>query len=246
MGRFVLLKGRNRPLSFVPRSVMVVLFLALVAQLLFHGTQPQPVARASGLPQPARGELLTVMSLGESTTLSRVLMLWLQAFDYQSGVSLSFMDLDPDRLTGWLERILALDPRSHYPLVAASQMYADIPRPQTQRTVSEFVYRSFLKDPNHRWRWLGHVAIIAKHRLKDLPLALKYSQALAQHARGSQVPTWVRQMPFTILEDMGELAQARIYIGGLLSSGEVKTPEEIHLLRERLEALEKKMSKSPQ
>jgi hypothetical protein len=233
-------KGRDRPLSAVPWPIYLLMAVAVAVQLLFHAAQPRPVARADDLPQAPRVELLRVASLGEPVTFARVLMLWLQAFDYQSGISIRFMDLDPNRLVGWLGRILELDPKSRYPLLAASQMYADIPRADTQRIMSEFILAEFLKAPNQRWMWLGHIAIIAKHRLHDLPLALKYAKALARHATGPNVPTWAKQMSFTILEDMGELEAARLYIGGLLASGQVKTEQEINLLKERLEALEKK------
>ncbi|MBF0446743.1 MAG: hypothetical protein HQL67_00935 [Magnetococcales bacterium] len=237
-GRF--LSGRVRSFSCVPRGVFALMAVALLAQLVFHAAQPTPMAHARSLPQPAASGLYQMAAFAEPVTLAKVLMLWLQAFDYQSGVSLSFQDLDPDRLEQWLNLILELDPKSSYPLLAASRFYADIPKPETQRILSAFVYRQFLKDPNRQWPWLGHVAILAKHRLHDLPLALHYAQALSQHATGADVPAWVRQMPLTILEDMGELELARIFIGGLLSHGEVTSVHERHLLNERLQELERK------
>jgi hypothetical protein len=243
MQSFRAIVNRDRSLSAVPLSVYLLMVVALAGQLLFHAAQPRPVALADALPHAPKLEALRIISMGEPVALSKLLMLWLQAFDYQSGVSLSFMDLDPNRLVGWLERISDLDPKGRYPLLAASQMYADIPREDTQRIMSEFVLAQFLKDPNQRWQWLGHITIIAKHRLEDLPLALKYANALADNATGPDVPTWVGQMPIAILEDMGELEAARIFIGGLLVSGEVKKEAEINLLKERLEALEKLLSK---
>jgi hypothetical protein len=243
MGLFKSLKGRDRPLSDVPWLVYVFLAVALSSQMLFHAAQPRPVALATDLPHAPKIEFLRIASLGEPVTLSRVLMLWLQAFDYQSGISIRFMDLDPVRLTQWLGTILELDPDSNYPMVAASQMYADIPRKDTLRIMSEFVHSEFLKAPNKRWRAMGHIAILAKHSLDDLPLALKYAKALAKNATGSNVPAWAKQMQFSLLEDMGELEAARIYIGGLLASGEVTSPQEIHLLEERLLELEKKSEK---
>ncbi len=215
--------------------------VALVLQLVFHGLQPEPKARPEQLFNPPNEKVLLVASLGEPVTLAKLLMLWLQAFDYQSGVSIRLTDLDPLLLEKWLSRILALDPEAAYPLLVASRFYADIPRAQTQRIMSAFVYRAFLQDPNRRWPWLGHVAILAKHRLKDLPLALKYARALARHATGPGVPGWVKQMEFTLLEEMGELEEARLFIGGLLASGEVTSPQEIHLLSERLRSLENRM-----
>ncbi len=232
--------GRDRPLSAVPKWIYLLMVAALGAQLNFHSAQPRPVARADDLPLAPKIELLRIAGLGDPVVLSKVLMLWLQAFDYQSGVSLSFMDLDPKRLEMWLDRIVALDPKGQYAFKAASQMYADIPREDTQRIMSEFVHRQFLQDPDNRWLWMGHIAIIAKHRLQDLPLALKYADALHERATGPGVPRWVREMRGILLEEMGELQAARIFYGGLLASGVVTEPAEINLLEERLLQLEKK------
>ena len=49
---------------------------------------------------------------------------------------------------------------------------------------------------------------MAKHRLNDLPLALRYAKALATHATGPGVPHWARQMQIFLHEDMGEYETA--------------------------------------
>lgn len=215
-----------------------VAVVGLLLQLVWSMGQPRLSAHAQQLPVVPDAAILRVLSFGEPETLSKVLMLWLQAYDYQSGVSLSFADLDRERLEGWLTRILELDPRSPYPLLAAIRWYGEIPVEANQRAFCEFVYGQFFVDPNHRWPWLAHAALLAKHRLKDLPLALKYARAMSQYATGSQVPAWVRQMEFVILEQMGELESARVLIGGLLASGQVTDGHEIHFLTERLRSLE--------
>jgi hypothetical protein len=44
-------------------------------------------------------------------------------------------------------------------------------------------------------------------------------------------------MRIFILEDLGELEAATVLLGGLLASGEVTEPKEIHFLTERLKEL---------
>ena len=80
---------------------------------------------------------------------------------------------------------------------------------------------------------------MAKHRLKDLPLALRYAQAIAIHA-DPEMPRWAQEMQIFILEDMGELERARLVIGGMLSSGKVTDPNEIKFLNDKLKLLEQK------
>jgi hypothetical protein len=126
--------------------------------------------------------------------------------------------------------------------MSASRLYAEVPDPARQRRMLEFVYEEYLKDPNRRWPWLAHAAIIAKHELKDLPLARKYAVALQQHTTSPSAPLWVRQMEPFILEDMNELEAARILIGGLIASGQVKDERDLRLLEQRLKLLEERIA----
>ena len=228
---------RERPITDVPRWIVVLLALALVLQLAIGATRPPPRASAQDLPQPPSPDALRLAALGEPVALAKLLMLYLQAFDYQAGSRVPYRDLDYARLGGWLERILELDPGGQYPLMSAARLYASVPDAAKQRLILDLIYREYLKDPNRRWPWLAHATVVAKHELKDLPLARKYAVALQTHTTTPDAPAWVRQMEPFILEDMNELEAARVLIGGLLSSGQVKDPREIKLLDQRLQQL---------
>src|SRR5262245_54641556 len=131
--------------------------------------------------------------------------------------------------------ILKLDHAGQYPLLMASQLYAQVPDPDRQRLMLEFVFEQFPYDPERRWPWLAHGAIMAKHRLNDLPLALRFAQEIAKRTKGA--PAWARQMHIFLHEDLGEYEAARILLGGLLASGTVTDSHERVLLLERLERL---------
>jgi hypothetical protein len=228
---------KQRSLAAVPRPIAALVGLALASQITFALVQPRPQARAEELPAPPPAAALRAMSLGDPIPLAQLWTLWLQAFDNQPGISIPFLDLDYGKVEGWLQRILQLDPRGQYPLMMASQLYAQVPDEHKQRQMLALVHREFLADPNRRWPWMAHAAIMAKHRLNDLPLALTYAQALAAHATGPDVPHWVRQMEIFLYEDMGEYETARILLGGLLDSGAVRDPHELHFLIDRLDGL---------
>jgi hypothetical protein len=235
----------QRPASEVPRLVVAVLGVALAAQIALKAVAPRPAASAEDLPPAPAMAALRLASFGDPVALAKVLMLYIQAFDYQSGSRVPYRDLDYERLELWLSRILALDPRGQYPLLAASRLYAEVPIEAKQRSMLEFIYQQFLLDPDRRWPWLAHAAVIAKHELHDLPLALRYAQAIQRHATAPDVPLWAKQMEAFILEDMNELEAARLVIGGYLSSGKVKDPAELKFLDERLKALESRTHGAP-
>jgi hypothetical protein len=227
----------ERPARAVPRAVRLLLPALLIGHVVFAALQPRPTARAEELPIPASLPVLRILSGGDPIPLAQTLTLHLQAFDNQPGISIPFAQLDYGRVLAWLERILELDTRTQYPLLMASQLYAQVPDEAKQRQMLAFVYRQFLNDPNRRWPWLAHAAILVKHRLHDLPLALEYAQAIAEHATSSDVPHWAQQMHIFLHEDLGEYETARLLLGGLLASDTVKDPHELHLLMDRLRTL---------
>ena len=228
-------RSEERAISQVPRPALALLAAALALQIGWQALQPKPVARAEALGMPAPQAVLKAASLGEPIAFAQWLMLYLQAFDNQPGISIPFKDLDYPRVIRWLDAILGLDPVTEYPLMMASRLYGEVPVEAKQRLMFDFVHRKFLEDPDRRWRWLAHCAILAKHRLHDMPLALQYAQDITLHAGAAS--GWARQMRIFLLEDMGEVESATVLLGGLLASGEVTDPREIHFLTERLEQM---------
>src|SRR3972149_534119 len=228
----------ERSLNDVPKVVLAVLAGALALQISLKMTHPGGPPAASDLRPPPSQASLRLASLGDPIPLAKVLTLYLQSFDYQAVNRIPYQALNYDTVRQWLLRILWLDPRGPYPLLAASRLYAEVPDETKVRQMLEFVYEQFATDPDRRWPWLAHAAAIAKHRLKDLPLAKRYAAAIQKHATGPNVPLWAKQMEIFTREDMNELETARIMIGGLLSSGTIRDRGESRFLAQRLRAME--------
>lgn len=228
----------ERPLRAVPFAVRTMLLLALAAQIYAGSQRMSPAAIVADLPPAPSLATLRVLALGEPTVLARLVMLWLQAFDYQPGLSIAFRALDYSRLEIWLDRALALDPTLQYPLLAAVRLYGEVADEERQRRMIGFVQRHFAADPARRWPWMAHAVHLAKHRLHDLDLALALAAQLAAVQADPAIPNWARQMHIFVLEDMGELDSARVLLGGLLDSGEITDPHERWFLSQRLHELE--------
>ena len=224
----------------VPPAVVLALALALAAQLAWHAIAPAPSARVRKLSQPPAVGFLRVAALGEPATLAVATTLWLQYFDVQPGASIPFRQLNYQRVRAWLQRALALEPASQYPLLLAVRVYGQVNDPPRQRIMLDFARSAFLQRPAQRWRWLAEASIIARHRLHDLKLALHYARLIATHTKPGQVPYWARDLRILLLQDMGEVRAAKVLIGGLLADGEITDPHEIRFLKRQLRTLERR------
>jgi hypothetical protein len=220
----------------------MLLGAALAAQIHWQACAGNRRPATADLPPAPTARLLRAASLGEPEFAARVAMLWLQGFDLRGGNPLTYAQLDYDRLTGWLRSILQTDPRSTYALFSAARVYAEVADPDKCRAILDFVHEAFAADPERRWPWLAHAAILAKHRLKDLPLALQYARAIENQAGAAAAPLWARQMQVFLLEDLNELEAARVLLGGLVASGHARDPNEQRFLLARLQALEHKLA----
>jgi hypothetical protein len=236
---------RERPAAAVPAWILGLLAASLCAQIGWQATRGAPARAASDLPPAPAPQVLRLAGFGESAALARLAMVWLLSFDSRAGNVTPYQNLDYARLAGWLDSILALDPRSNFALFAAARVYAENDHPDKARRMCEFVFATFGADPNRRWPLLAHVALIAKHRLGDLPLARRYASALQRQTSDPAMPSWARQMEIFILEDMNELEAAKVMLGGLLATGRIGDAEERRFLQSRLEDIERRLKAPP-
>ena len=231
----------ERPLGDVSLWLWLGLATALVIQIAARALQAPLALGQTDLPPAPSAAALRLAGVGEPEATARLAMLYLQAYDYGGANPSPYRRLDYGRLVDWLRAILELDPRSEYPLFAAARVYAEVPDETKSRTVLEFIYREFLADPERRWPALAHAALLAKHRLHDLPLARRYAAAIQRYTRSPGAPLWARHMEVFILEDMNELEAARIVLGGMLASGAINDAAETRFLRRELEELERRL-----
>ncbi|WGG52664.1 hypothetical protein [Rugamonas sp. DEMB1] len=139
--------ARPAPPSRVPPAVRWLLALTLGGQLLWQAGRPAPAPSQQALPPPPPLALLRLASLGETAALSRLLTLYVQGFDQQAGMDIAWRHLDYAGVAAWLGRALDLDPRSQYPLLAASAVYGAVNDAPRQRLMLAFVYQRFAEAP---------------------------------------------------------------------------------------------------
>ena len=230
----------TRSLSAIPPLLGILVAASLAAHLVWQACLAPLPSQAADLPHAPPAPLLSAASFGEPEAAARLAMLYLQAYDLRGDNAVPYQRLDYARLIAWLRAIVATDPRSGYALFSAARVYAENPDAAKCRAMLEFLYAEFGRDPDRRWPWLAHAALVAKHRLKDLPLALRYARAIDRQARDPRAPLWAKQMEIFILEDLDELDAASVVLGGLIASGKVTDPAELRSLERRLEELRAK------
>jgi hypothetical protein len=231
-------------MAAVPAWILWLLSVALAAQVGWQAAWRAGTPGASDLPAAPSAVALRLASFGETAAFARLAMLWLQAFDSRGDNAIPYQRLDYERLVTWLDAILATDPRSGYPLFAAARVYAENPDPLKARRMLDFIYAQFGANPNGRWPALAHAALIAKHRLHDLPLARRYAAAIQHQTTDPTVPDWAQQMEIFILEEMNELEAAKVMLGGLLATGRIQDDDERRFLQGRLAEIETRLQGS--
>jgi hypothetical protein len=217
------------------RSILWIIFIfGIAAQGIWKTFEPAPIAHARDLPNPPDAAWVSVWDMSEHAFASQWMALTLFSHDEQPGISLPYLALDYERITAWMGAALILDPDDHNILLAASQVYSQVPDPRRERIMLDFVHRQFLLAPESRWPYLAHAAVVARHRLNDSKLALNYARDLSI---AKTAPAWVKQMPVLLLSDMGEREQARILLGGLVTSGAIRDEREIAFMLSRINPL---------
>jgi len=175
--------------------------------------------------------VLRGLSFGDPELLSGLVSLYLQTFDNQP-CQHSFSRA---RLRA-AHRVAGARPgsRSTQPLSphARGTAYAQVPDEGDSVSCWISVHRAFMADPERRWRWLAHGVIVARHRLHDDPLALRYARTfrrtrtctrLGEADADLSAPGYGRGTP-------GEAAA-----GALLRDRRNHRPGEIRFLTRRLE-----------
>lgn len=226
--------------DFQIKSIQALLFLGLILFKIFFEPAELP---EKDIPRPIPASHIRLVSLGEPPLAAKLVSFWLLTVDIQAGRWLRLEQLNYPNLTGWLETIQALDPASGYPGTVASGVFIDVKDLERIRWMIDFVERNFRQAPDQRWRWLAQCAVLAKYRLRDLPLALKLAASLRLHASPEILPAWARDMEFLLLQETGEYETARQVILGILQSGTVLEPREQAFLLHKLEELEREAAR---
>ena len=191
------------------------------------------------LPDVPSESAMKLITASDQSFAYRMFLLWLQQFDVQAGQYISYRSLDYEKLINWLQALNKLESTSQYPLLLAARVYSRVEDQNKIRLMLKYVYNEYKANPVKNWRWLAEATITAQHKLKDLPLALKYATALAEE-KSTSIPHWAKDIRLIVLENLGEFEQIKLLVGGLVANKTITDPNEIRFLDVLMKRVEEK------
>ena len=237
----------ERPLSMLPRLMLLGFVLLFAAQLWHHHvSRRQFEAEYRPLTRPLQLPFYRGLAMGSEQLLGYLLAIRLQLHDNQAGPHFVYSMIDYDRLVAWLDRISDISARTEYPMLLASRIYTQTRHKERLRKMLAFIERRFDDDPQLHWRRLAEASVIAKHKLEDLDVALRLAKKLAAQPAHIEMPHWARDFEFLLLADLNELESAIAIIQALLQSGSIKDPDELNFLKQKLLEFQQKLFESQQ
>jgi hypothetical protein len=209
-----------------PAVYIFSLLIALQIGLAFaiKGKRP-PEAIVTPPPAPRAAQ---AMSLGDDQFLYRALALEVQEMGDSGGRFSPLGDYDYKMLMAWFRLLDGLDARSDYAVSLAALQYGLTQKPEDARLIAQYIREHAASDPAKKWRFLAHAAYIARHRGKDLDLALAIAKDLAEIDL-PDIPAWTKQMPAFIMTEMGDKEAALAYLSALIATGSMSEEEKIHM-----------------
>lgn len=229
------MNNNQRSVSQVPVLVVIGLALLFVIQMGYHHWYKTSLVDAyKKLDKPSSVKYYSAVSMGSERLLSYLMLLGVQLHDNQKGQHVSYINLNYETLKDWLLTLYELNPLSDYPAFLASRVYSQVPDESRTTQMIEVIEDLFNQNPQQHWRRMTEACLLAKHQLKDLPLALRLAQKISALPKSIKMPYWARDMELVLLDELNQYESAQLLISSMLESGDIKDADEIRFLQFRL------------
>ena len=240
--------SRERQIKHVPSFIKFGLLVFLVLQMIWHNHQQEvrPAYYYQELDTPLGAKWYKALFKGAEKIWSNLLLLDIQLHDNQAGRHLSYQRLDYQKLGAWLLTMNEVNPSSDYPGFLASRIYAQVASQDKVRRMIGIIEELFERDPVRHWRRMTEATLLAKHKLKDLPLALELAEKVAALPPSMDLPQWARDMRVILLDELDQNESALVLISSMIESGTITSPDELRFLKARLLKIQQKLLESGQ
>lgn len=211
-------------------SFFLVLALGLNVALWTASSDMQ--ARWGGVPPVPSERGAQMMGLGDSQFAYRLGAILLQNIGNTAGQEVSLRDYDYKKVSNWLWLLNGLDPASNDVPMVAAYYFGGTRVPEDVAVIVEYLATIGQNPVGNKWRWLAHSVFLARHRMKDLELALDLAYRLSRmQPIGDNLPIWARQMPAFVLTEKGDKQAARKLVENMLKSQDRWHANEISFMK---------------
>ncbi|MFH1157892.1 MAG: hypothetical protein V1721_03280 [Pseudomonadota bacterium] len=207
------------------------LFIVLGLNAALWGASRDMYSGWEGVPPVPSRSGAVMMTLGDPEFSYRFLALVLQNLGNTGRDVVPLRSYDYEKLGRWFFLLHGLDPASdHVPMIAA-YYFGGTRVPGDVAVVVDYLGVVGQLPVGEKWRWLAQAAYLARHRMHDLPLALKLAYRLSRMPGSDGFPQWARQMPAFILKEQGDREAARQMMEDMLVTEKTVHPEEINFMK---------------
>ncbi len=220
-------------MKVIPVPPLIAVLVALSLQVAFWSQTRNLRAGWEGVPPVPSSQVALALALGDQQFLYRAAAFALQNMGDEGGRVTPLKNYDYQRLGRWFRLLDGFDAESEYLPVLVGYYFSQTPNTEDVRVVISYLAHIAMRDPERNWRWLMHAVYLARHRVKDMRLALDLAyRAAALDAPG--VPVWTKQMPAFVLTEIGEKDAARDLMEAILEDPNIP-PEEANFMRDYIE-----------
>ncbi len=221
-------------MATIPRGAMAAVLIALSLQAAFWWQTRDVRAAWEGVPPAPSNQVAKALAMGDGQFLYRAATFVLQNMGDEGGDVTPLKDYDYQRLGQWFSLLDRFDPYSEYLPVLVGYYFSQSQDPNDVRVVISFLAHIAIRDPERNWRWMAHAIYLARHRVKDMNLALSLAYRMAA-IKGPGIPIWAQQMPAFVLADVGEKEAARDLMKAIMDSQADLEPSEVEFMRDFIE-----------
>ncbi len=188
-----------------PDYVVLGCVLLLNIAVWYH-TSPLLPKWANVPPAPSEASA-AISFLGDKELAYRSLSITIQSFGNNTGQVMALKDYNYPNLGTWFALADSLDQKSNYVPFLAAYYFGGSQDPSELMPVINYLRRVGTYSGDEKYRYLGQAVFLARHKMKNMPLAMDLAKELAgTYKKG--MPGWVAQMPAIIASGMGEQEMA--------------------------------------
>ena len=194
-----------------------LLLFAFVGHLFMRNLVANEWPSCGVLPRLPKTQEMELLALGDKEFLFRYFTLSLQNAGDLCGKTTPLNQYDYALLHRWFLTLDELNHTSNWQPFLAAYNYSLSQNPKDAKIMVDYLRKHAKKLPQNKWRWLAHAVYIAKHRAKDLDLALEVALELS-NLDEPNVPLWARQLSAFVSKEKGDFSLAKKIMLGILAT----------------------------